>query len=153
MASPQLDRILGDLDAMEKAFDLTSDGLGGKLLKAATDGVKDTIAKQEDPGGSPWPELSESYAEWKRSEAPGKPIGELYGLMADDDEVEGTIHVQPDLASVLYGKTEEAQVEAEWFQEGDEDQNRPPRPFFDLTAPAVEAIEQILDQRFDAATK
>ena len=144
--SRRLSKVRSDITHLRGLFDLTRDGLGKDLCKAATDGVQATIAAEQAPDGTPWDELSAGYEEWKSFQFPGSPIAVLHGTMADPREVAGVPTVASDFASVTYGVSEQARQEAVWFQEGDE--NQPGRPFFGLTEASRARILEILDGRF-----
>jgi hypothetical protein len=133
-------RILADLDRHKKCFDLTEDGLGDKLLKIATDGVRTSLVNQCDADGNKWPELSEKYAEWKEFHYPGQPMGVLHFVMAQPAEIAGTVYVSTDEARTEYGVTAKAREEMEWFSKR--------RPFWGLTADSIAKSDECLDARF-----
>lgn len=150
--SPDALRILGDLARHARAFDLAIDKLGEGLCAAFTDGVAATIAAEQAPDGSPWPDLSAAYAERKGRAHPGQPMGVAEGLMADPAEVAGDVIVLgPGAALVTYGVTEEARAEAAAFQAGDPARNRPPRPFWGWTPASAAAARDLLDARLKGA--
>jgi hypothetical protein len=126
-----------------KLFDLEEEGLGKALCKAVTDGVQATIDAQTTPDGSPWPELSEDYQSWKSKHYPGQPMAVLYGVMAKPSEVEGEVEVQTEQASVVYGVTDEARIEAGWFQKR--------RKFWGFTERSRGEVRLLLDSRFATA--
>lgn len=126
-------------------FDLTDGGLGGKLLDAASLNCWLSLMNQEDSQGNALAPLSEDYAEWKAKSHPGYPIGVLEFEMAKREHFFGERTIGSDEAEVTYGKNDRAREEAAWFIEGDS--NRPPRPFWGLTAQAIKESEDILAAR------
>lgn len=143
--------ILAALDRIAGAFDMTRDGLGADLLKAFAGGVKDTIAKEEAPDGSPWDQLDPDYEAWKSENYPGQPIGFLEEIMATSEQIEGTPRITPEEAETTYGISEVAKDHAAWFQRGDEDNNQPPRPFWGFTESSRAATKAILAARLKKA--
>jgi hypothetical protein len=152
MPSP-MDRIRADLRRIGRTFDMAENGLGESLLKAFTDGVKDTIAREETPDGKPWDQLSPDYERWKAKAFPGQPIGFLEETMADPDEIEGEPEITAEEASTTYGKSDTAREHASWFQRGDEDNNHPPRPFWGFTAESRAAVRGILAKRLSDSVR
>jgi phage gpG-like protein len=140
-------KIIGDVRRISRTFDMTQNGLGADLLKAFTDGVKDTIAKEEAPDGTPWDQLDPAYEAWKQKNYPGKPIGFLEEIMADAAQIEGTPRITAEEAETTYGITDVARDHASWFQNGDEDNNQPPRPFWGFTPESLAKIKEILAKR------
>lgn len=141
-----------DIIGHRDMFDLRRDGLGRELCGITTDGIKDTIDAQQTPDGAPWAPLSEAYATWKSRKFPGQPMAVLHHLMIDPAEVEGIIEVNRSEASVLYGVSEQARQEAEWFQEGGP--NQPPREFWGINADALQLVDETLEQTLeDGLTK
>lgn len=138
-------KILADLARHRAALDLTG-GLGKKLLDAQLAGQLDRFDRQVDPTGERWPELSEDYEKAKARKYPGQPIGVREGLMRSDSEMEGEPEITPTSAKRTYGKTRAARDEAEWFQEGDPTQNRPPRPFVGLSSDDEAKADQIIQE-------
>ena len=144
--TPQCRRILRHLDKHKTFADLTDGSAGVDLLTIATDGVEATIAKQQSPDGTRWPELSEDYAQWKAKHYPGKPMGHLDEIMADPIEVAGTVAVTSDLASVVYGVGDEAKDHADWFTKGG-------RPFFGFTPESHARAHKYLTKRLRSKLK
>ena len=120
--------------------------VGEYLCSLATDGVREIIDQETDPDGSPWPPLSEAYDEWKQAHFPGQPMAKLYGIMAQPEEIAGETFVQSTQAAVIFGKSDEARQEFEWFNEGGG--NRPPRRCWGLTANSIKDSTDFLDDRF-----
>lgn len=143
-----LAKIVDILERHRRLFDLREGGLGADLCKAATDGVQATIAAEADPDGTPWPVLSEKYAEYKSFQFPGEPIAVLHKVMADPHEVAGELDITIDRATATYGRTDRARAEASWFQDP-ANPNQPPRKFWGFTAQSVKAATDILDARFN----
>lgn len=138
-----------DVRRMRDLFDLTKDDLGRTLCEIATDGVMDNMQDETDPDGNRWPDLSEGYAKWKSAQFPGQPMAVLHHLLADPAQVKGILAITRNEASVTYGVSEEARQEAGWFIEGDPDRNRPPRDFWGITRPAMQLIDETLEQRLN----
>lgn len=147
MSAAQAQRILDRLERHKRMFDFTADGLGEKLLNVASLNCWLSLMNQEDAQGNALAPLSEDYAEWKAKAKPGYPIGVLEFEMAKREHFFGERDVKPDEAEVVYGKNDKAREEAAWFIEGDPSNNRPPRPFWGLTAQAIKESEEILAAR------
>lgn len=141
-------RILKALARHRTFLDFTDEDCGRDLCKIATDGVQECIKAEQAPDGTPWPELSEDYDAWKTKHFPGQPMGVLHHLMADPVQVSGFVQVTPDRATTQYGVSQEARDEASWFQEGDPNNNRPPRRFWGFTAESTDASKVYLVIRF-----
>jgi len=148
MASPQVVPIFGDLDRHVDAMRLDRGELATDLMDIAVEEMKASMARQEDPDGNAWADLSESYAKQKARTHPGRPISELEGLMSSDDEMNGFRIVGEASASLTYGNSPEAKAEAEWFQDPAND-NQPPRVFWGLTKEAVRRSGERVHQAFD----
>ena len=146
-----LSEILKDLERHAGAFDLDRNQLGKELLDAAVDGVRQHFNAEIDPDGNPWPALSPKYFEWKSKHFPGMPIGVQTGLMRD--EIEGERVIAEDAAEWTMGVTEEGKALADWFTQGDEENNRKPRPFADLNDVSIARSDQILDDHFEGQFK
>lgn len=143
------DRIRSDIARMRDLFDLAKDELGKTLCEIATDGVMDNMQDETDPDGNRWEPLSDAYGKWKADQFPGQPMAVLHHLMADPAQVKGIVAVSRNEAVVTYGVSEEARREAAWFIEGDPDRNRPPRNFWGITGPALQLIDEMLEQRLN----
>lgn len=135
-------KILADLQRHKSMFDLNHDGLGDALLQVAAEGVAQSFEAKTDADGNHWPELSSKYAEWKAKHYPGRPMGVKEGLMREG--MEGERSISADAATYTFGQTEEQRDEAEWFQEGSTEDNRPARPFVGLTQDATVKSKEIL---------
>jgi hypothetical protein len=146
--SANLERVRAVLDRHRKLFDLREGDLGRKLCKAATDGVQECIADQREPDGTPWPELSTLYDEWKSFHYPGNPMAVLHGIMANPREIAGVVEVSAERAVVTLGVSDRARAESSWFQEGDPAAHRPPRRFWGFTPESQKEAKQLLDDRF-----
>ena len=150
--SPDAARILAAVRRHGEAFDFTDGGLGEELCAAFTAGVAVSITAEQAPDGTPWDDLSATYAEWKGRKFPGKTMGELHGLMADPVQIAGDVIVlSPTAAFVTYGTDEAARAEAAAFQQGDPTRNRPPRPFWGFTKDSKAAVDAILADRHKQA--
>jgi hypothetical protein len=124
------------LERHKTFLDFTRDDLGLELCRIATDGAQECILLEQSPDGSPWPPLSEEYAKWKSKHYPGEPMGVRDLLMADHEEVQGVVEVEPTRCVVTYGKSEAARDEATWFQAR--------RPFWGFTEQAkTRAVEHM----------
>jgi hypothetical protein len=150
MMDPEHARIISDLADHAVLFDL-SDGLGDDVLDVAVGGVKSHFNAQLDPDGATWAELQSAYKRWKDKHYPGNPIGVQEGLMRD--EIDGERKVDPDSAEWTYGHSDEARAEADWFTQGDPEQNRKPRPFADLNGDSIARSDQLLDTHFERGTQ
>jgi hypothetical protein len=64
-------------------------------------------------------------------------------------EIQGIQTIDPDAASMTYGRTPEAQQEAEWFQDPKEGRSQKPREFYEFD----ERGERDLDALFDGAAE
>jgi hypothetical protein len=144
--TPQCRRILKQLDKHTTFADLTDDSTGVDLCTIATDGVEATIAEEQSPDGSAWPALSEDYEQWKAKHYPGKPMGHLDEIMADPVEVAGEVTITPDLASVVYGVSDDAKDHAYWFTEGG-------RPFWGFTPDSLAKAHKYLSKRLRSKLK
>ena len=144
--------ILDELKSLASLFDLGG-GLGEDLLDIATWEILASMDSETDPDGIPWPALSPGYEEWKSEVAPQAPMAVLHGVMKTFVEVAGERHQDPDHASMTYGVTPEARIEAVKFQEGGivTGTRQPPRPFYALTTAAVIRVDARLGNLFDTA--
>lgn len=149
--SPRAAKICWALERHAAAFDLTRDGLGERLLTIASNGAYHALLRGEDADGNELAALSEDYAAWKEKRYPGRPIGILEHEMAKWVHFQGERAIAPDLATVTYGRNEEAKQEAAWFIEGSQEQNRPPRPFWGLTEDAVKESTEYLTKHLKAS--
>jgi hypothetical protein len=130
------------------AFDFSQDRLGEDLCKIATDGCLENVIGENSPDGTPWAPLSEDYAKYKQLNYPGSPVGVLHFLMAQPQEIAGQASIDPLLAKVSYGVSDQAKQEMAWFTEGDTSRNRPPRPFWGFTTRSIEASAALLKKTF-----
>ena len=128
-------------------FDLTRDDLGRRLLDAASINCWLSLTNQEDAQGNALAPLSPDYAASKAKDKPGYPIGVYDAEMIKREHFFGERRIEENEAEVIYGKNEKAREEAAWFIEGDPSNNRPPRPFWGLTAQAIKESEEILAAR------
>lgn len=146
--------MLDRITKVRQAMDLTHDGLGEALCKAATDGVQACLAGEHAPDGSSWKELSDRYEGWKSFHYPGNQISLLHGLMDNPREVAGEPGPNtPERAIVTYGVSEQARLEAEWFQKGSgrPGHGAPERPFWGFTDDSRQKIKEILEARLKSA--
>lgn len=151
--SAQLTAILDDLERHKHAFDFNDNGLADAVAEATSVGIFEYLDREIDVNNSPFIALSEGYEAWKSRHFPGKPIGELYGLMKSPDQLKGTLEIQQYAMSQTYGTTEEARLLAEWFQEGYAPQNRPPRPFYGLNDLVLVLLDTVFENRFADAVR
>ena len=149
----QHEKIVAELRDAEHAFDLDRNGIGTAIMAHAVDGIMWNMIQELDPDGLPWDDLSPSYEAWKKTVAPGKPIGVLHGLMRTMDQLAGVQLVTTNFASMTYGTDPVARVEATKFQEGGivTGTAQPPRPFYGLTREALDDIDAEFDARFTTA--
>lgn len=126
---------------------MTLNGFGMDLMNVAAEGMFDQAMKEVDPDGVRWPELSEAYAKAKAKSFPGEQIGEREHAMLTLAEFDGERAIEEHEASQTYGVSEHARQEAEWFIEGSEKQNRPPRPFYQFDAGTVKRLDEVVKKR------
>ena len=138
----RLTKILGDLDRHKQIFDLDQNGLGEALMNIDCEVILRDMDAEVDPDGKPWPPLSELYLAWKAIAAPGSPMAVLYGHMKTLAQLKGMRRTTARLAVMVYGIDEEARDLAEWFQEGNAKQNRPPRRFYLQSAEAQQLKDE-----------
>lgn len=121
--------------------------VGDDALDIIAEGIYDrTVLGQQEPGGADLAPLAP--ATLRRKEKLGYPstIGVEKGLMLDADQLKGERSITSEAASMEYGKTELAKLEAQWFQDPNRAHGKQPRrPFFELD----ERIEQDLDNFVD----
>ena len=147
MPDPNLSKILGDLDAHARALDL--DGpLGERLVGIARESTQRNFTAAAAPDGTPWPELSSDYRQWKQRYYPGEPIGVRDGAMREG--LNGEPELTPGSATWTFGQGGRDREECDWFSAGDPPANRPPRPFVGLDgqgkADAREAVWDHLEK-------
>jgi hypothetical protein len=130
--------IFAELDMIEHMFDLDQHDLGRHMLDNAAFEITVNMANETDSDGFPWAPLSSWYEEWKKNVAPGAPIGYLYGLMTNWEQIAGERLIYQYTASMTYGIDVIAKIEAVKFQEGGivTGTNQPARPFYGLTLAA-----------------
>lgn len=148
--SAQISPILADLQRHRHCFDLDR-GLAEPLAEATAAAIFEYMEAQVDPDGHAWEPLSEKYAEWKATHAPGAKMSELYYRMKAPDQLKGELGIDVYRLEQTYGLDLEARQEAEWFQEGNP--NQPPRPFYAFNDLAAVYLANVLDRAFDDATK
>lgn len=151
MAYGDLITIAADINRLADCFHFRREGFGEALMDAAAEGILVAMDAQEDPDGNPWAPLSERYRDWKSRKFPGNPMAVLYGVMKTEENIRGQRLVLSTMAIMTFGTDDLAKQEAEWFQEGNE--NQPPRPFYAFTRASVEACDGLCDERFLAATR
>lgn len=144
MRSNGYNRLMADLRRHRQAFDFTKDNLGSDLLDIAEDSHRRCLDEERSPDNTPWMPLNPRYERWKSTYFPGKPMGELYGIMKAPAEIEGERDIGPRKAWYIFGKTDEARAEAAHFEEGDPANNRPGRPFTGLDDIAVQQSDDRL---------
>lgn len=142
--------ILRDLDRHIHLFDLDQGDLGEDLMDVAAGVIRQDIDGQVDPDGQPWPELSDAYATWKATVAPGNPMAILYHQMIDSEQIAGERWVSPTEGRMVFGVDEVPKQEAVWFQEGDPNNNQPPRRFYEFSLESLTRMDAHLDRHFDA---
>lgn len=148
MSSTQAQAIFGDFDRHIDAMRLDKGNLASDLMDIAVEEMKINMAAQIDPDGQTWDDLSEEYAKSKARNYPGKPISVLEGLMASDNEMAGFRMVTDSTASITYGETDDAKIEAEWFQDPS-NPNQPARVFWGLTREAIRRSDERVHKAFD----
>lgn len=147
----EMEEIIAEVRRHPDVSDFTKDTLGASLVHIAAMAIIGQMGEEVDPDGHPWPPLSEAYAAWKAEVTGGEPMAVLFHRMRTLDEVEGLYRITATTIEQTYGTSEEARNEAEWFQEGSEKQNRPPRPFYAFNEMAFEQMNAWCDEQFAAA--
>ena len=134
-------RILGDLHwAASRMADPFPQPIEIQVIVATA--IMINMDAECDPDGNPWPDLSNSYATWKATIAPGRPMGYLYGTMKTMDNLMGVAVVQGSQMTMTYGVDPVAIAHAIKFTEGGlvTGTNQPPRPFYGLTTYAEQQL-------------
>lgn len=150
MPSPQLSPILADLERIVAAADLTHGNFAPDLFDIIVEEIRTNAAMGFDCNDKPFAELSQLYQISKGRHFPGRPITVLHGLMMEKDQLNGFRVVGPDSAVMIYGISEEAAVEAEWFQDPDPAKTtRPAREFYGLTKRAIQRCDERVHKAFD----
>ncbi len=147
---PEAQRIIDRLERHKDIFNLERNELGARLCRIASNGANDALQAGLAADGSKLADLSEDYEAWKARTHPGSPLGILDYEMARWENFLGRPEISTNDAEVVFGVTEQARQEAAWFIEGDPP-HRPPRPFWGLTAPAIEESRALLTAVFHAA--
>lgn len=153
MSTRQADNILSQLEGIRLVFDFTQDKLGDDICRIATNGCYFAFRNGFDPDGNEIPALSKAYAEWKARQFPGRPLGILEFEMAKKEHFDGFVQATANECSVTYGLNEQAKEEFAWFNEGDAERNRPPRPIWGLTEEAKIEITKLLNERLRRALR
>lgn len=147
----ELGAIISAIRQHPHVFDFDRNTLGESLVHIAAMEITGQMADELDPDGNAWPALSDAYATWKATAAPGEPMGVLWHHMRTLEQLEGSYRITATSIDQTYGVDEYARDLAEWFQEGSAKQNRPPRPFYQFNASAIQALNDWCDQHFAAA--
>lgn len=148
--SPAMRAIVRDLEKHRVIFD--ADRIGEEVLDVAAAECLERFARQETPDGQRWDALDPDYERWKaRHGIAGEQMGVLDGDMSDDEHFKGERSTSQTEASSTFGRSELARLHAEWFEEGNQGQNRPPRPFTALSAEAERRIDEFLDRHHAAS--
>ena len=142
--------IIADLERHKRCFDFTQDTLASDVAEALASAVYEYMDAGIDPRGASWIELSPAYLLWKTRHFPGRLISELHLLMKDPAQLKGELDATRNKLIQTYGLNEEAKLEAEWFSEGHSEQNRPPRPFYELNDLALVHLAAVFDARFQS---
>ncbi len=145
MSSPQLSRILADLEKHKHCFDLDRDGLGQQIAEAAAVGIFEAMDAETGPDGA-WAPLSETYAAWKAQKYGSLKMAELTLGMKAPDQILGEVEITAHAMTQAYGLDAENRQKAAWFSEGND--NQPARPFYALNGLSLRAIAEVLDRRF-----
>lgn len=142
--------LLSEARELSRMFDLARYNTGLRALDLAAQGVLDCFQNEADPDGVPWPPLDPSYEGWKTATVGSKPIGYLFGVMSDMAQIQGISVITADQATMTYGITEEAKIEATKFQEGGAvtGTNQPPRPFYGFSFVGVYMVNTMFDDHF-----
>jgi hypothetical protein len=139
--SKALDRIVDALSRHKRMFDMRV--IGEDLCHAFADGCYNALMSQKDYLGRPLAPLTPGYRRWKERNYPGHPIGILEFEMAQYTHFRNEVIAKRDEAAMRYGRTEEAQDEFAWFNEGNPP-TQAPRPVWGMTAQAEQNIREIL---------
>lgn len=147
-----LPEVVAAIKAIAASWDFRARGMrktfGEDALDVVAEGVFErTFFDQQRPDGSPLASLAPSTLRRKRRLGYPETILVETKAMGDLDEIKGRRAIERRTASMTYGlgsDTFEAK-KAEWNAEGNAEQNRPPRPFYELD----DAIEGRLDDLFE----
>ena len=143
MPSAQMRAIVRDMKRHCHIFD--ADRVGEEVLDIAMEQQIRNFAAAVDPDGNPWPDLSEAYFAYKQLNALTTDMGYLEFVMAAPENFRGERFANRTEARSVFGVDEQSKAEAEWFEEGSQAQNRPPRPFTAMGDIAVQLIDDYLD--------
>lgn len=146
-----VDPIIAEINGFRDIFDLNR--IGARLLHDAASEIHDQMEQELDPDGMPWPALDPTYEKWKDQIAPGKPIGELFGLMKSFDQILGTQGISVHQADMTYGTDPVAITEAVKFTYGGlvTGTRQPQRHFYALPASAISRCTTFLEGEFTNA--
>lgn len=134
---------LGETLAFDRPGSEGSVGTGA--LGAAVGAIAERCRAQEAPDGREWAK-NKPWAQ-RNPQKRGKPVGVLTGEMLSAGQLAGEPTVSRDSATLTYGVTEEAKRKAEWFSEGNANQEA--RPFFDIGPAEEAAVDRYLDAEVD----
>ncbi|MHC5542096.1 hypothetical protein ACYOEI_28070 [Singulisphaera rosea] len=146
--SAQMNAIIRDLEQVPHIFDFDRDGFGEEVAEATAAAIFEYMDAETSPDGGQWIDLAPAYQAWKERHYPGRKMGELELKMKDPMQLRGEPNITPNELVQEYGTDEDAKLEAEWFQEGNEEQNRPPRKFYALNDLALHDLGNLFDRRF-----
>lgn len=146
--SVQMNQIIAEMAKYPHIFDFDRDGLADRVAETAAVAIFSFMEAETDPDNNRWIELAESYRRWKDRHFPGRKMAELHLLMKDPDQLKGELKVAANELIQTYGLTEEARLEAEWFQEGHQGQNRPARRFYELNDLALLLLGDLFDAQW-----
>jgi hypothetical protein len=148
-----LAEVRSSLSGLASAFSLaryrsSGKSLGEEALDLIARNIQErSLGEQAAPDNTRWAENKEPYASSRKKA--GKQVGVLTGKMLSLPEIQGIQTIDPDAASMTYGRTPEAQQEAEWFQDPKEGRSQKPREFYEFD----ERGERDLDALFDGAAE
>jgi hypothetical protein len=145
--------ILNDFGKMASCFDLVRGNLWHDVCDLVAGCIHVQMDMELDPDGVPWADLSPTYAQWKQGVAPGRPIGELFGVMKTMTQLTGEVIVTRNQITQKYGVDDVAKTEAWKFTEGGlaTGTNQPPRPFYEFNTAAIAALDGWFDHVFQTA--
>lgn len=126
--------------------------LGALLAEAMAIGIfKRSLGRQLTPSGEPFAALSPAYLRWKVKHGYSPRKNVKTGKMLSLEEIRGTAQVTKYRVDLTYGRTPETQQLAEWAEEGNKKQKRPPRPFYGID-PDIEAqLDKIIAAAAESA--
>lgn len=127
-ASSNLEEVAQWIRGIVDAADFTRQGdaaalLGEECLDRVCERCQErSYQQQAGADGQPWQPNADGYKKTKKKR--GKIIGVLTGEMLSDVQIAGEREIQPDRATVTYGKNDAVRDKLSWFNKGS-DPNAP----------------------------